>query len=225
MTLKQRISSVFSGIRLSGCLWTIFGSGALAFGLYNIHSVSHVTEGGILGLTLLLEHWFQISPAVSGFICNAVCYLLGWKLLGKNFIIYSIVATLGFSGFYGIFEQFPPLFPQIAEHPLVAAVVGALFVGISCGICVAVGGAPSGDDAMSMVLAKLTGFPIQRIYLCSDLCVLLLSLTYIPVARIAYSLLTVLLSGQLIGLMVRPKIRKIFHPADTPSEEGSAANA
>ena len=33
---------------------------------YNIHSMSNVTEGGILGLTLLLEYWFGISPSVSG---------------------------------------------------------------------------------------------------------------------------------------------------------------
>ena len=36
------------------------------------------------------------------------------------------------------------------------------------------------------------------------LTVLLLSLTYIPLRRIAYSLLTVILSGQLIGL-IQPK--------------------
>ena len=41
----------------------------------------------------------------------------------------------------------------------------------------------------------------------SDLIVLGLSLTYIPVRRIGYSLLTVILSGQLIGLMQRIKGR------------------
>ena len=134
---------------------------------------------------------------------------------------YSALATLGFSGFYGVFELFPPLFPQIAQHPLVASVVGAMFVGISCGICVAVGGAPSGDDAMAMGLSKLSGWPLQWIYLLSDLTVLLLSLTYIPVQRMVYSLLTVILSGQIIGLMTRPKMRNFFNPPRDPAQLGA----
>ena len=36
---------------------------------------------------------------------------------------------------------------------------------------------------------------------------LVLSLTYIPVTRIAYSLLTVILSGQIIGLMQRVGVK------------------
>ena len=41
------------------------GAAILAFGLYNVHSQSHITEGGVLGMTLLLEHWLGVSPAVS----------------------------------------------------------------------------------------------------------------------------------------------------------------
>ncbi len=198
---KEKFASLFTGITLPRCILTVLSSGLLAFGLYNVHAQSGVTEGGILGLTLWLEHFFHISPAISGFILNAISYIIAWRILGNSFIVYSAVATGGFSIFYGIFEQFPPLFPGIGEHPLIAAVVGALFVGISCGLCVRMGGAPSGDDAFSMTLAKIIHIDIQWIYLLSDLSVLALSLSYIPVKRIAYSLLTVLLSGQLIGLI------------------------
>ena len=54
---------------------------------------------------------------------------------------YSFISSIGFSVFYRIFEQFDSLFPNIGEKPLLAAVVGALFVGISVGLCVRVGGA------------------------------------------------------------------------------------
>ena len=70
--------------------------------------------------------------------------------MGKRFLIYSFISSIGFSVFYRIFEQFDPLFPNIGEKPLLAAVVGALFVGISVGLCVRVGGAPTGDDALAM---------------------------------------------------------------------------
>ena len=200
-------------LKPSNCLIAFFASAFQAFGMYNIHAVADITEGGVLGAMLLLEHWFHISPALSSFLLNAACYLLGLKILGKEFILYSLVAACGYSLGYGICEQFPPLWPAIVDFPFLAAVTGALFIGIGAGLCIRAGGATSGDDALAMSLTSLTKLPIQRIYLISDLSVLLLSLSYIPLGRIIWSLLTVVLSGQIIGLIQRIATheRKDFH--------------
>lgn len=192
-------------LKVSGCMIAFLASALQAFGMYNIHALSGVTEGGIFGLVLLLHHWTGLSPAVSSFVLNGGCYLLGWKTLGREFIGYSLVAACGYSTGYGICEQFPPLFPEIAQMPLVAAIVGALFIGVGAGLCVRVGGATSGDDALAMSLSHLTKIPIQWLYLISDLLVLGLSLSYIPLRRIGYSLLTVVLSGQIIGWIQKVK--------------------
>lgn len=188
---------------------TAFLSSAFqAFGMYNIHAVADVTEGGVLGLTLLLEQWLAISPALSGLFLNGICYFLGWRTFGKEFIYLSMVAAGGFSVGYGICECFPPIWPEIANMPLLAALLGALFIGIGAGICVRTGGATCGDDALAMSLSKITHIDIQWIYLISDLTVLGLSLSYIPLKKIGYSLLTVILSGQIIGWIQKiPKKR------------------
>lgn len=190
------------------CIVAFLSAAFQAFGMYNIHALSGVTEGGVFGLILLLHHWFHISPSVSSFVLNAACYGLGWKTLGKEFIGYSIIAAAGYSVSYAICELFPPLWPGIAELPLLASIVGALFIGIGAGICVRIGGATSGDDALAMSISHLTGLSVERIYLISDIIVLLLSLSYIPLRRIAYSLLTVIISGQMIGWIQRLKIHK-----------------
>ena len=181
----------------------LLGSAILAFGLYHVHSLSGVTEGGVLGLTLFFHHWLDISPARSGLVLNAACYLLGWRLLGREFIVCSAVAGGGFSLFYAIFEQFPPLWPGLAGHPLAAAVLGAAFVGVGVGLAVRAGGAPGGDDALAMSICRLTGWDIRWAYLLSDLLVLALSASYIAWERLACSLLSVVLSGQLVGLVQR----------------------
>lgn len=190
------------------CLSCIVGSGILAFGLYNIHALSGVTEGGILGMTLLLHHWFNISPAISGLIMNAVCYGIGWWIMGRSFIVYSALSGGCFSLFYGICEQFPPLWPGLADQPLVAALLGALFVGVGVGLCVRAGGAPGGDDALAMSVCALTKWDIRVAYLASDLIVLALSLSYLDLERFILSLMTVLLSGQIIGLVSSFQLRK-----------------
>ena len=186
----------------------LLGSAVQAFGLYNIHSVSGVTEGGILGLTLLLWQWFDISPALSSIVLNGLCYLFGFIVLGRGFILYSAAAGLGFSVIYGLLELRPPLYPAIAAMPFAAAVLGALFIGVGVGLCVRGGAAPGGDDALAMGVNKLTGLKLKHFYLISDSIVLALSLSYIPLGRIMWSLLTVVLSGQIIDVIAEFKMKK-----------------
>lgn len=195
------MTSLFPKLQFRNCLILFFASAFQAFGIYNVHAVADVTEGGIFGLTLLLEHWLSLSPAVSSFVLNAACFLLGWRTLGRAFIAYSLLAAMGYSLGYGLCGQFPPLWPELVHMPLAAAIGGALFIGIGAGLCVRAGGATCGDDALAMSIHHLTGLGVEKFYLISDSLVLLLSLSYIPLRRIAWSLLTVILSGQIIGII------------------------
>ena len=182
---------------------SLLGSAVLAFGLYHVHAFSGVTEGGQLGLVLLLQHWLHISPAISTAVINLLCYWTGWKLLGKVFIVRSAVATVGFSLIYWFVQQFPPLWPNLGDHPLAAAVVGAVFVGIGCGLCVRSGGAAYGDDGLAMSLSHRFRIKIEYVYFIFDFVILAASLSYIPVRRIVYSLLTVMISSKIVGLVQR----------------------
>ncbi|MBQ2929071.1 MAG: YitT family protein [Clostridia bacterium] len=186
----------------------LLGALIQAIGLCNIHAFADVTEGGVLGATLLIEHWFLISPALSAFVLNAACYLFGWRTLGKEFLVYSAIAGVAYSIFYALLEPFAPLWPGIAESPLWAAIVGAMFIGVGAGLGVRAGGAPCGDDALAMALSRLTKIDIQWIYLLTDGLVLGLSVTYIPLQKLGWSLLTVVLSGQIIGWIQKIGVKK-----------------
>lgn len=179
-------------------VYILIGAFILAFGMYNVHSRTIITEGGIWGIELLLNHWFNLSPAVTAPFLDGTCYLLGVVFLGKNFIIKSLVGTLGYSAFYALLEQFPPLLPDLNPYPFAAAIIGAVFVGIGAGIVVRQGGACAGDDALALAISKKLKCKISTAYLSTDMTVLLLSLSYIPFVQIAYSLVTVLLSGWII---------------------------
>ena len=186
----------------------LLGTFIQAVGLCNIHAFADVTEGGVLGATLLIDHWLHISPAASAFVLNALCYLIGWRTLGRSFLAYSALCGAAYSVFYALLEPFAPLWPGLIASPLWSAVAGAAFIGVGAGLCVRMGGAPGGDDALAMALSKLTGLGVQWIYLFTDALVLGLSLSYIPLTKLAYSLLTVVLSGQIIGLIQKIKWTK-----------------
>lgn len=180
-------------------LLLIVGASILSFGLYNVHYQSNITEGGVLGMTLLINHWTNIPTGIISFTLDATCYLFGFKYLGKQFAKYALVASTAFAISFTIYEQFPPLLPNWSNNPIIAAIVGGLFVGVGVGIIVRIGGASGGDDALALIISKKTGLNIARTYLVTDLVVLVLSLSYIPIIKIACSLITVTLSSFIIG--------------------------
>lgn len=195
-------------ITLKRLLWNLLGGVILGFGLMEVHSIAHVTEGGALGLTLLLDIWFGFSPAWTSIVLNIIFYAFGVRMFGLPFVVYSLTAAGAFSGTYAVCELFPPVFPEIASLPFLAAVIGAVFVGVGVGLCVRADGAPTGDDALAMSLSKVTKVDIQWMYLATDLLVLALSLTCIPLKNVLCSLITVTLSGQIIGVIQKMGKRK-----------------
>ena len=189
--MKQKfetiLNSALPGFTLARAGLILLGAAIASFGLYNIHQQSGITEGGVLGTVLLLHHWLG--------------YLLALKVLGADFIKWSVASTLCVSGFFRLWECWPPMLPDLSGHPLLAAVLGALFVGIGVGLVVRQGGSSGGDDALALSISRLLRCRVSAAYLFTDLTVLLLSLSYIPFRRIAYSLVTVTVSSWLIDLL------------------------
>ena len=93
------------------------------------------------------------------------------------------------------------MLPNLSAYPLAAALLGALFVGVGVGLIVRQGGSSGGDDALALSISAMTGLRVSKAYLFTDLTVLTLSLSYIPIRRIAYSLITVTISSWLIDLI------------------------
>lgn len=202
------ISKIKSELTLKKIFFIIVGSAIFTFGIHNIHSRSDITEGGIIGLMLLIEQWTGLSPALITPVLDVSCYLIAFKFLGGGFIIVSVVSTAVISLFYKLWELFPFILPDLSSTPLLAAVLGACFVGIGVGIIIRHDGSSSGDDALALTISKVTKCKLSFAYLFTDVTVLALSLTYIPLKRIVFSLITVTLSSLLIEVVQKFRLSK-----------------
>ena len=198
------------------------GTAISAFGMVNIHQRVHITEGGVLGMILLLNYWFHVPTSLLSPILDAISYAAGFKFLGKQFLPRSIAATLSLAFFLRFWEVVPFRLPDLSDHPLLAAIFGACFVGVGVGLIVRQGISSGGDDALALVISKLTHCKISRAYLATDLTVLVLSLSYISVSRIAYSLVTVTISSLLIDAVSSFRASK-SETVDAAGGEESAA--
>ena len=200
---SRKIFTKFADRLLEGLTWKkffliILGAAICSFGIHNIHQRTAITEGGVIGMMLLIERWIGLSPAVITPILDITCYVLAFKYLGGRFIRISILSTVSVSLFYDFWEMFPPMLPDLSSYPLIAALAGGLFVGIGVGLIVRQGGSSGGDDALALTISRLTRWKLSRAYLFTDLTVLFLSLSYIPLRRIVFSLITVTVSSLLI---------------------------
>lgn len=179
----------------------IIGSTILAFGSYNFNYQNSVTEGGVLGLLLLIKNVFDISPSLTSLVIDLSLFALGTKFFGKKFLLYSILSTITFSTTYKIFESIGFLVPNLENNMLLASILSGIGVGIGVGLVVIGGGASGGDDVIALIGNKFTPLKVNHIYLISDGAVLFLSLVYLDFKQIVFSLIAVTISGKIISII------------------------
>lgn len=174
------------------------GAGIATFGLYNIHQRTGITEGGVLGLLLFVNHWTGLPASLVSPVLDLLCYAAALKVLGAGFLCTAVVSSAAMAAWFKVWECFPSMLPDLSPYPLAAAVLGGVFIGVGVGLIIRQGGSSGGDDALALVINRVSGWGLARCYLITDLTVLALSLSYIPAWRIAFSLVTVTLSSFLI---------------------------
>lgn len=207
---------LLEGLTLKKVLLIILGAAVCSFGIHNIHQRTAITEGGVIGMMLLIDRWLGLPPAVITPVLDITCYVLAFRYLGGQFIKISVISTLSISLFYDFWEMFPPMLPDLSAYPLAAAVLGGIFVGVGVGLIVRQGGSSGGDDALALTISHVTHWRLSRAYLFTDLVILVLSLSYIPLQRIFFSLITVTLSSFLID-----RVQDMtFHRTSQITQEG-----
>lgn len=182
-----------------GFISIVVGAIIMAFTIVNVHVPAQITEGGILGLSLISFKVLKLNPSFVTPVLDFMCIALGFSLFGKTFLKKTAIASLFFALFYKIFSFLGPILPSMYSYPVLAAVVGGIGIGVGCGMVISQGGAAGGDDALALIIARKLGFNISGAYLITDVIVLMLSLTYIPFGRIIFSLITTTVSSILVG--------------------------
>ena len=206
--LNNGIHSLMEGITVKKIFIIMIGAAILSFGIHNIHQRVNVTEGGVIGLMLFIEHWMKISPSFITPLLDGVCYLIAFKMLGFNFIKLSVISTAFISLFYKLWESLPFMLPNMIDTPLLAAVIGGLFVGVGVGLIVRQGGSSGGDDALALAISKRFKWNLAHCYMFTDFVVLFISLSYIPIVNVLVSLVTVTISSNVIDWIKDVKVKK-----------------
>ena len=181
----------------------IIGATILSFGSYNFNYQNNITEGGVLGLLLLMQHVFNISPSITSVVIDFSLFAIGSKFFGKKFLLYSILSTVTFSTTYNIWESIGFLVPSFTNDMLIGSILAGISVGIGVGLVVRGGGASGGDDVIAFLGNKFLKLKVNHVYLITDATVLLMSLIYLDINQIFYSMIAVTISGKIISIIYK----------------------
>ena len=181
----------------------IIGATILSFGSYNFNYQNNITEGGVLGLLLLMQHVFNISPSITSVVIDFSLFAIGSKFFGKKFLLYSILSTVTFSTTYKIWESIGFLVPSFTNNMLIGSILAGICVGIGVGLVVRGGGASGGDDVIALLGNKFLKLKVNHVYLITDATVLLMSLIYLDINQIFYSMIAVTISGKIISIIYK----------------------
>ncbi|WP_353618626.1 YitT family protein [Bacillus sp. ISL-37] len=192
---------VFNGLKIKNIFFILLGAAIFSFGLVHFNMQNNLAEGGFTGITLLLYFVFGWSPSITNLLLNLPLFFIGWKLLGRNVFIYTIIGTVGVSIFLAIFQKYQIEMP-LYEDLFLAALFAGVFIGIGLGIIFRYGGTTGGVDIIARLAQKYVGWTMGRTMFMFDFGVITLSLiTYLNYREAMYTLVVVFVGARVIDFM------------------------
>ncbi len=149
--------------------------------------------GGTTGLGIFIgRFWNEELVSVVVLIANVILYLIGVILLGKRFATTTLLGTVLYPTFMGIFSA--AVGDRIlTENRMLACICAALLMGTGIGIVVREGASTGGTDIPPLILHKFFGLPVSVGLWLVDLFVVLIQAFVVPLESVLYGIVTVIL--------------------------------
>lgn len=177
----------------------LIGALIFAVGVNYFTIPNHLSEGGILGITIITYYLFHWSPGIVNFVLNAALLAVGFKFFEKRTFVYTLVSIAACSGFLFITED---LGRQLTNDTLLASLFGGLLVGAGLGMIFRAGGTSGGSTILARLANQLLGWSIGKAMLIIDIVVVVGSVPIIGLEKAMYTLLIVYVGAKAIDFIV-----------------------
>ena len=171
-------------------LMIALGCAFYGYGLVNVNIANNLAEGGVTGVTLIIRYWLHIDPAYTTVLINVPLILIGYRYLGKKSLLYTVYGTLSLSFFIWLWQRVSlPINLNVQHDMFLAGILAGSFGGLGSGLVYRFGGTTGGTDVVARILEKQKGISMGKTLLSLDVLVLTLSLSYLNLRQMMYTLL------------------------------------
>lgn len=180
-------------------LMILAGSFIFAIGVNYFAIPNRLSEGGVIGITIVTYYLFDWSPGLVNFILNTSLVAFGYKFFDKQVTIYTLIAILFSSLFLHITVDWGS---EINGDTLLAALFAGLSVGLGLGLIFRSGGTSGGSAILARLGNQLLGWTIGRGMLIIDIAVIVASSFIIGQEKAMYTLISVYVGAKVIDVVV-----------------------
>ncbi|KAA9257088.1 YitT family protein [Lactobacillus jensenii] len=197
------------------------GSAIYGLSINMISIPNQLTDGGLSGISLLLFHWWKVNLGFSTIILNIPLILIGFRFLGKKLMIETLWGTICLAFFLNFWRLIPIRNQLNLEHDLLLAAISAgLLSGLGLGIVFRYNGTTGGSDIIARILQQEKDIKSGKTFFIIDVIVLVLSLSYIDIRHIMYTLIASYIATTLIDIVQQGgnKAKAVFIISDKYEE-------
>lgn len=188
-------------IQFKNIFFIVLGTAIMSFGLVYFNMENNLADGGFTGITLILYFMLNIDPAWSNLVLNIPLFIIGWKILGRNAFIYTLIGTVAVSVFLWFFQRYKFFALPLYDDMTLAALFAGVFIGTGLGIVFRFGGTTGGIDIIARLGFKYFGWSMGRTMFVFDAAVITSSLIYLNYREAMYTLLAVFVAAKVIDFM------------------------
>ncbi|MGB7842573.1 MAG: YitT family protein [Salinimicrobium sp.] len=183
MNKRNRINwrSIFS---LSSMVYSVLGVMSAMIALEGFMLPNHFLDGGVTGISIVLEEILQIPFTILLIIINLPFLFLGYKKIGKTFAVRALIYIVLLT----ILMHFIQI-PAVTEDKVLIAVFGGFFIGLGIGLVIKGGGVLDGLEIMAFYTVRNSGFTTGEIILAFNALIYLVSAFVFSVETAMYSFL------------------------------------
>jgi len=182
---------------IQNLFFVTIGSFIFSFGLNYFTIANKLSEGGFTGVALILKYIFGISPSLVILILNIPLFIFGWRKLGHQFMIYTMIGTTLVSFFLWLTEGFQ----EPIDDLLLAALYAGVSIGLGLGIIFRFGGSTGGVDIIARLAFRYSGISMGRTMFLFDFIVISLSAYFIGIQKAMYTLIAVFVAAKVIDFV------------------------
>ena len=155
-----------------------------------------ILDGGVVGVSFIINQICRVPMGIVIVILNIPFFIVGFKQIGKSFVIKATYAMLVFSV---MLEVFKPV--DATEDALLATVFGGIFLGIGVGLVLKNGGCIDGTEAAALLISKKTQFSVGQIILAINIVIYTAAGFLFGLDRAMYSLITYFITSKVIDMI------------------------
>jgi len=180
-------------------LMIFVGAVIAAFGLEEFLIPNNVIDGGIVGISIMLETITGMSLGVFLVLLNIPFLFMGYKQIGKNFAIATLVAICFLSVWSEIFE---PL-QKVTDDPFLAAIFGGIIDGLGVGLIIRAGGSLDGTEIVAIIMDKKSVFSVGEVVMFINLFILSSAGLLYGWDKAMYSLVAYFVISKMIDVVIK----------------------